>query len=81
MHKNRVITERAVPLSLCFLDFSGDKGTITSALPSTSMDAVLAYGLDAGDLFAKSIEKLTVHGTPAGEFMAINNGSKTGLGK
>ncbi|MGQ5389430.1 hypothetical protein ACT8ZS_00940 [Paenibacillus sp. M.A.Huq-84] len=41
MHKNRAITELAVPLLLCFLAFSGDNGTITSALPFTSVNAVL----------------------------------------
>ncbi|MGQ5395735.1 hypothetical protein ACT8ZS_33520 [Paenibacillus sp. M.A.Huq-84] len=42
MHKNRVITELAVPLSLCFLGVPADKGTITSALTFAFVDSVLA---------------------------------------
>ncbi|MGQ5396047.1 hypothetical protein ACT8ZS_35095 [Paenibacillus sp. M.A.Huq-84] len=38
MHKNRVITELAVPLSLCFLGFPANKGTITSAMTFTLVD-------------------------------------------
>ncbi|MGQ5393585.1 hypothetical protein ACT8ZS_22460 [Paenibacillus sp. M.A.Huq-84] len=41
LHKNRVITELTVPLSLCFLRFPGDKGITLPLLSFTALTVLL----------------------------------------
>ncbi|MGQ5393924.1 hypothetical protein ACT8ZS_24175 [Paenibacillus sp. M.A.Huq-84] len=74
MHKNRAITELALPLLLCFLGSPGNRGRTTSALPFASVDEVLAgcIGSYAGDLFLWD---------PAKVFIAMNSGLNSDIGK